>query len=396
MALRFIADPHAGQHRGFASPTNTPGVNSRLATVLDVLGEVGQHVGRNDHTFILGDLVDTDKPSPQVLTAVMGALDGWPHDRCNTVVMRGNHDSSTPRLGDNALGPLTHAGFSVVEEPRVFGFSDARVVLLSFRPEPPATWVEETLTTLCSGWSADDPRPLLICSHFGLADDDTPEYLREGALLASTAFDLCARFTPGVPAPTLEAHDRAGWGQQVRQGGAVRGAWLSGDWHTRRTWWCDNFAVVQVGALVPTGFDNPGLTGYGSLWTFDDGVLSWRELPGPRFVKYKSAAAALAEPYSETCTLRYAQVTVKADELEAARTELEAGVAAGKLAGFDLIADRNEAIEEAGETAAYVATATSFDAALERAVERLDLAEGVSRGEVLRRARQRLTQGKGK
>ena len=71
-------------------------------------------------------------------------------------------------------------------------------------------------------------------------------------------------------------------------------------------------SAVQCGALVPTGWDNPGLEGYGSLWFWDisekrslsphtplqnhdwqgqvrsDSDLScWRreEIPGPRFIK---------------------------------------------------------------------------------------------------------------
>lgn len=42
---------------------------------------------------------------------------------------------------------------------------------------------------------------------------------------------------------------------------------------------------MQGGALVPTGFDNKGLRGYGTLAIIDsvDQSLHWRELPGPRF-----------------------------------------------------------------------------------------------------------------
>lgn len=386
-ALHFLADLHVGNHRGFASPTSRPGVNTRAAAILDVLAEVGSHIGYNDTLVILGDLFDTDRPSPQVLAAVMRALDDLPMDRPSVVCLRGNHDSSTSRPGDNALGPLAAAGFTVVEEPRLLGVNKVRLALLPFRPDPPSTWVADTLAGLCPD---TDDRPLIVGSHFGLSDEETAEYLRDGALSASTAADLCERFSTDAPQHT---HFSAPVNVSAP---VIRAAWLSGDWHTRRSWWLDNVAVVQVGALVPTGFDNPGLTGYGSLWTFRDGRLSHRELAGPRFVKYRSAAAALAEPYAETCTTRYAQVTVKADDLEEARAELDTGVAAGRLAGFELVADRNEAIEEAGATAAYVATATSFDAALERSVERLDLPAAVNRGEVLRRARQRVAQGKEK
>lgn len=369
MPLHFLADPHAGNHRGFATPTATPGVNSRLASVLDVLGEAAQYVQRDDTVIILGDLFDTDKPSPQVIAAVMHALDGFPCERADIWVLKGNHDSATPRFGDNALGPLREAGYSVVESPHVLHVGDTSVVLLPFRPDPPSTWVRDVLQELQP--QLNYTHHTLIGSHFGIADKDTPEYLREHALLVDDAFALCSEFSAS--------------------------AWLSGDWHTRRVWIGSSATIGQVGALVPTGFDNPGLDGYGSLWTFETPArLTFREVAGPRFVKYRSARAAIEEPYSETCTKRYAQVTAKADDLDSARDELEAAVAAGRLAGFELHADRKEAIENAGETAAYVATATSFEAALERAVERLDVPADVNRGEVLRRAKQRVAQAKGK
>lgn len=362
-----MADIHAGNHRGFAAPTTTPGVNSRLASVLDVLGEAAQCVQRDDTVVLLGDLFDTDKPSPQVLAAVMHVLDGFPCGRESVWVLKGNHDSATPRPGDNALGPLREAGYSVVESPHVLHVGDTSVVLLPFRPEPPSTWVRDALEALRP--ELNYTHHTIIGSHFGIADKDTPEYLREHALLVDDALALCSEFSAC--------------------------AWLSGDWHTRRVWERGACTVAQVGALVPTGFDNPGIDGYGSLWSFEPpSRLTFRELAGPRFVKYKGVRAAIDEPYSETCTKRHAQVTVKAEEVDGARGELEAAVDAGRLTGFELHADREEAVENAGETAAYVATATSFDTALERAVERLELGDDVSRGEVLRRARQRIAQAK--
>jgi hypothetical protein len=281
----------------------------------------------------------------------------------------------------------------------VLVYGDTALVLLPFNPEPPSEWVPAALATLRPDIEYHSGiHHLIIGSHFGLSDSDTPDFLSRGALPVDTAFALCSEYNAC--------------------------AWLSGDWHSRKVWERGGVTVAQVGALCPTGFDNPGLTGYGSVWTFEDGRLTWTELPGPRFVKYKGVPefarpssresrdheqscgahghkykgirAALDEAPSPTCTLRFAQVTVKAGEEDDARSLLAAAVEAGTLAGFDVVADRNEALENAGETAAYVATATSFEAALERAVERLSVGAGVDRGEVLRRAKQRVIQAKGK
>jgi hypothetical protein len=367
--IKFIADVHAGSHRGFATPTNRPGVNSRLALALSVLEQV--FAPRDSQTVVLGDLLDTDRPSPQVITAVMHSLSGCSATPQQTIVMRGNHDSSTPRAGDNALGPFKEAGFTVIESPRVLVYGDTALVLLPFNPEPPSEWVPAALAALRSDIEHHSGiHHLIIGSHFGLSDSDTPDFLSGGALPVDTAFALCSEYNAC--------------------------AWLSGDWHSRKVWERGGVTVAQVGALCPTGFDNPGLTGYGSVWTFEDGRLTWVELAGPRFVKYKGVCAALDEAASPTCTLRFAQVTVKAGEEDDARSLLAAAVEAGTLAGFEVISDRNEALENAGETAAYVATATSFEAALERAVQRLSVGAGVDRGEVLRRAKQRVAQSKGK
>ena len=45
----------------------------------------------------------------------------------------------------------------------------------------------------------------------------------------------------------------------------------------------DECIILQGGALNPTGFDNPGLHGYGTAALWDGERLSWQELPGPRF-----------------------------------------------------------------------------------------------------------------
>lgn len=46
--------------------------------------------------------------------------------------------------------------------------------------------------------------------------------------------------------------------------------------------------VMQIGALCPSGFDNPGLHGYGTVAFWDGERLSWEELPGPRFCTVRS------------------------------------------------------------------------------------------------------------
>jgi hypothetical protein len=49
--------------------------------------------------------------------------------------------------------------------------------------------------------------------------------------------------------------------------------------------------IMQIGSLCPTGWDNAGLDGYGTvaLWDTDTQALTWRVLPGPRFCVARSA-----------------------------------------------------------------------------------------------------------
>lgn len=52
----------------------------------------------------------------------------------------------------------------------------------------------------------------------------------------------------------------------------------------------ETMIIMQGGALCATGWDNPGLHGYGTvaLWDTDEHRLSWQELPGPRFCVARS------------------------------------------------------------------------------------------------------------
>jgi len=71
--------------------------------------------------------------------------------------------------------------------------------------------------------------------------------------------------------------------------------YIAGDWHEHRKWQVNDCTVVQVGALCPTGWNNPGHTGYGSLICITDGVYSRIEIKGPRFIHGASREDVLKE-----------------------------------------------------------------------------------------------------
>jgi hypothetical protein len=125
----------------------------------------------------------------------------------------------------------------------------------------------------------------LVIAHFGVYDDSFPAWCKK----AKGAWHVDALFAF----------------MQERNIKAI----CLGDWHQRRVWrnafgkvaqlpteWrgaaisAGERLVMQGGALSPTGWDNPGLHGYGTvaLWDADEHRLSWQELPGPRFCVARS------------------------------------------------------------------------------------------------------------
>jgi hypothetical protein len=106
----------------------------------------------------------------------------------------------------------------------------------------------------------------LILAHCGIVDEYTPFFLKEdkNAIYIDKLRQLKKEFPHFV-------------------------GFAAGDWHERKHWHSahgSSLDILQVGALVPTGWDNPGGHGYGTLatWVSANEGWSWRVLAGPRFV----------------------------------------------------------------------------------------------------------------
>jgi hypothetical protein len=94
--------------------------------------------------------------------------------------------------------------------------------------------------------------------------------------------------------------------------------------------------ILQVGALVPTGFDNPGLKGYGSYVVYDMATneITIHELPGPRFLKVRSekeSARAKEEAEAMGCNLFIEEVVEDERAEKAVRAAVEKATNAGSL-----------------------------------------------------------------
>lgn len=276
--LAVIFDPHFWPHRRHGGPL-VKGINRRAELCLDI----GQHaVGvANAHQaplIVAGDLIDSAGPVvPQFAFALRQQLAA---NRRSVTLMLGNHDMTAD--GDHSIGIYT----------RRDDFTDVRVCEdISFMSGDHLTDFDLGSDEACLVPFHRDIRDVrdvpLVIAHFGVYDDSFPAWCRK----AKGAWHVDALFAF----------------MQERNIKAI----CLGDWHQRRVWQkrrdttvyhtnrvdclnalstAEGSVVFQGGALCPTGWDNPGLFGYGTvaLWDTETQRLSWQELPGPRFCVARS------------------------------------------------------------------------------------------------------------
>lgn len=274
LKLAVVADVHVGNPRWRGGPTEA-GVNRRGRHVLDVLAGAVAHAKRlgADALVVAGDLFDSSRATPTLVAGVMNAL----QSTLKVHVIVGNHDQESTAEGDNALAPLVHLGNVQVHEAatRVV-VDDCEVLLVPFQPKDARVYIPEAVAAL--GHCGDNPaframggivRSRVLVIHAGVVHGTTPAWLRE----APDAIDLSALER------LCEAH-------------AIN-AVFAGNWHQRRQWnyhdrRCPS-TILQVGALVPTDFRNPGLDDYGTVAGWDGANVVVETMPGARFVTVRSA-----------------------------------------------------------------------------------------------------------
>lgn len=269
--IGFVADVHVSNHRRFSGPA-VAGVNRRARLVLDALAEAVRVAADRglDALVVCGDLFDTVHPEPQVIREVqriLGSLDG---DGCEVVFLVGNHDQVSTFSGDHALGPLMPCGL-VVERPTVLRRRGYNLIAVPFLSGAATETLEPAVAHALSefdGQSAEPSlSPRLLALHCGISDDDTPPWLRGSldSIPVEVLADICDRYN-------------------------IKAA-FAGNWHDHKSYGSDGRKfdhIVQVGALAPTGFDNPGLDGYGTVAIWKDGDLDLVQVSGPRFVKVRT------------------------------------------------------------------------------------------------------------
>ncbi len=254
MKYAVVADVHIWNHKRHGGAL-VRGINRRAQLCLDVLREAVRVANSEQARLIVaGDLVDSAGPiQPQLAAAIR---DTALFCSLGVVFLPGNHDMAAD--GDHSLG--------IYEAVSGGGGAAVRPYITRLRGGvlgvPFNCAVSDTALKNDAGVFDID----LLVGHFGVYDDTFPSYLRSSKE---------AKHVDVLFAYMKERNIRC---------------MMLGDWHGRRTWQRDGMTVMQIGALCPTGWDNPGGLGYGTvaLWDTETQELTWRELPGPRFCIVRS------------------------------------------------------------------------------------------------------------
>ena len=266
------------------------GVNRRGELCLGTTRRLVDFANEHDaHLVVAGDLVDDPGPvQPQFAARLRDEL-----ARCRSGVslLLGNHDMTAD--GDHSLGiyttPREFPGVQVCDQT-------SWLCDQSFYPRPiePDCGLKDSAILVPFHRDIRDERVRdvsLLIGHFGVFDDSFPPWAQrsKGAWHVDRLFEFIKE-------------------RNVRM-------CMLGDWHTRRIWVKDTAIetvdmtsdlewlhkrfwelgegerlIMQGGALTPTGWDNPGLHGYGTAALWDGERLSWQEMPGPRFCVARSDA----------------------------------------------------------------------------------------------------------
>jgi DNA repair exonuclease SbcCD nuclease subunit len=357
----FVADVHVGNHQRFggASALN---MNERCRRTLDVL-DVAYDIAANEGAkafVVAGDLFDTDKPNTRMVAAVQEIF--CIDDKLEVFLITGNHDQYSYTEGDHALGPLyDHA--TVIERPKAVVINaTTQLIMIPYRTGRASDWLPKAFNSVAFSPQASKR---ILCLHLGIKDEKTAPWLRdaEDSVTVKQIQELMRR-----------------WGISIA---------FAGHWHDHRAWGPQQ-PVVQIGALCPTGWNNPGTAGYGRVAFYDDESrkLWFKEIPGPRFLK-----AVVDETDDWRHVLRTAEAI---NNKKGGRPYVQLTVPSQRVAEFielkkntayalDVVPDKTEA-QVAARTAAQAAKSSdNMKQSVVSYVNEIAIDEGINRANVQRR-----------
>ena len=377
--IGFVADVHIGNHKKHGGEM-VSGVNERCRLTLKALADACRLASQKgcERLYVAGDLFDNTRPSPQLIRAVQEIFQG----ECPPVtLLMGNHDQVSMNDGDNALGPMQPV-CQVVESPCITMSDDAKleIWLVPFQPGDARKWLPSVLSGLEGGDSgghsssqpppSDDPITRVLAFHLGISDTSTPAFLQKAhdAIGVDQLKELCEKHNISYV--------------------------FSGNWHDRKTWAGPNGPIFQTGALVPTGWDNPGLEPYGTLGIIDsEEGLSYEIIPGPRFVKAKQSdkVQEIVDAANEAGHKLYLQIVVDPTMVREYSQESREMVQAGSLNAVQVVPDHKVAKENAKKSAGAARSVDTLEEAINEYVKTLTIPEGLSAEDVIGKAKELLS-----
>jgi hypothetical protein len=353
-----MADVHLGNHRAFGGPV-VNGVNHRCDEALGVLAAAMDEAGASP-AVILGDLFDSPAPLPQVITRAMSVLNP------RTTLLVGNHEQVSTAPGDHALGPLESVCGGVVDGPFLCSVDDADIMFVPYRPGDAVDTLPFDLEGV-PGLTRRSNRPCILAMHYGIWTPDDPDYMR------------------GAPdAVALDAVRRLASKYDIQ-------AVFSGHWHTHRIL-MENPLIVQVGALVPTGWDNEGFDGYGTVIRYDPlkRTMAVKHLSGPRFMKWPWPPAAVDAFRDQGWNHIYLRVPAPMAMSREVGRWIQDLVKADKITDGEFVPDDEPARQAARDAADAARSADTLAEALAAFISAMPLDEGIDRAEILAKAREYL------
>lgn len=346
--IAFIADVHVGNHQTHKGEY-TAGLNERCRYAIDTLRTAGllAHKERCDALVVCGDLFDRVNPTPQMIAATQDALSD---SGVETHVLLGNHDSASAARGDHALGPLLPIG-AVWESPTITHIGDVDLIVIPYQPGSADDWFPDVVEELFKQQKDALRKGALrvMCFHLGIEDGLTDEWLRGSH--DSIHIDLV---------------------EEVMAVHTIR-AVFAGNWHDHRHWQTEAGVIIQCGSLCPTGFNNCGVDGYGTVCFFDTELEEpyFHEIPGPRFLKIEDPGAKLLiEETRRAGNIVYVKWTTEAEAVDHSQAIIDQWIGEGICKAGRALPDKEDVEAAAQEAAAAASGAESLEEAVTEYVEK--------------------------
>lgn len=383
MKIAAIADVHLANHKKWGGELYS-GINYRAKLILTAMQEAliaGSGVSFSaDMTVICGDIFDHTKPTPQLMAEAMKTL-SMRGTASKLIAMVGNHDQVSVMPDDHALGPFNHiVGGDVISQPTTLGNKDTALIFIPFVTTDLAldqylyNWLDEYVQD--AEGSLRKNRILFL--HAGISDDATPFFLKgaHDSIRADRLFDLMEQFEIEVV--------------------------VAGNWHNHQIWQSGTKRIVQCGALVPTGFDNPSndptsLSSYGRVICIDTKLAkgNWvasRLINGPRFVTTDWESLIADDTvlhYGEKLGHKmFLHVTAQLPHMAAAKSYCEELLQTYVIEGYELFPDKSTISEAAHKAARLMNYSTTIDEALVDYVKHIELPKEIKRKALVRKLKE--------